>query len=381
MNRLFILLLLMLTLPSHLPADAQSSFRYGTLPELPSIDGKPNPGVAGAFAGISHGALLLAGGANFPNGYPWQNGRKAWQSAVYVLSEPGKSTHWQSAGTLPGPLAYGASVSWNEQLICIGGANADQQHAAVFSLTWHPKTRQVITKTLPDLPLALANLSASVLGHELYVFGGESSQGSVRSLFVLNLQHPESSWQSRADLPGQARSFTTLVAMPDADGGSLFVLGGRQTVAGQTTVFGDAYQYHPKQNTWQRLGNLPVAVAAHEAAGVDTNRLLLFGGDDGVRLRQIEALNNQITNQPDHPEKAKWVVQRNDLQMNHPGFRREIWQYRTDTKRWAVVGHMPFPAPVTTTAIRWGKSFLLPSGEVSPGIRTPTIRLITSVSP
>ncbi len=381
MNRLFIPLLLMLTLPNPLPADAQSSLRYATLPELPGIDGKPNPGVAGAFAGISHGALLVAGGANFPNGYPWQNGRKAWQSTIYALSEPGRSTHWQSVGTLPRPLAYGASVVWNERLICIGGTDAEQPYAAVFSLTWQPDTRQVHTETLPDLPLALANLSAAVLGHELYVFGGESSRGSVRSLFALNLQHPESGWQTRADLPGQARSFTALVALPQADGGSLFVLGGRQTVAGQTTIFGDAYQYQPSQNSWQRLADLPVAVAAHEAAGLGANQVWLFGGDDGVRLRQIEALNNRIANQPNHPDLSTWMTQRNDLQMNHPGFRREIWQYRTDTKRWSVVGRMPFPAPVTTTAVRLEKSFLLPSGEVSPGIRTPAIRLITPASP
>lgn len=369
--------IVLLSLLGYLSAYAQASFRYSQLPVLPDVNGKPNPGVAGAFAGVSHGALLVAGGANFPNGYPWQNGSKVWQSTIYVLVQPGKSAHWQQVGQLEKPLAYGASVTWKEQLICLGGNDADQRYADVFALTWDSATGQVRTESLPDLPQALANLSAAVLEDDLYVFGGESSQGPVRNLSVLNLQNPENGWQSRADLPGPARAFTALVALNQPENPSLFVVGGRQTVDNQTTVLGDAYQYHPKKNAWTRLPDLPVAVAAHEAAGLSANRLLLFGGDDGVQLRQIEELNNRIAKQPDSSEKAKCIAQRNDLQANHPGFRREIWQYRTDTRRWAVVGRMPFPAPVTTSAVHWGQSFVLPSGEVSPGVRTPTVQLIT----
>lgn len=37
------------------------------LPELPAVSGQPdNYGVAGAFSGIHNGALIVAGGANFP---------------------------------------------------------------------------------------------------------------------------------------------------------------------------------------------------------------------------------------------------------------------------------------------------------------------------
>ena len=49
----------------------QNRLQYSNLPPLPDGQGKPNPGVAGAFAGMSNGVLLVAGGANFPNGYPW----------------------------------------------------------------------------------------------------------------------------------------------------------------------------------------------------------------------------------------------------------------------------------------------------------------------
>ena len=42
-----------------------------------------------AVAGVSGGALLVAGGANFPDKKPWQGGTKVWYDTVFVLDEPG----------------------------------------------------------------------------------------------------------------------------------------------------------------------------------------------------------------------------------------------------------------------------------------------------
>ena len=48
--------------------------RFGVLPA--SEDGKPNPGVAGVFSGITDQYLIIAGGANFPDKRPWDGGIK-----------------------------------------------------------------------------------------------------------------------------------------------------------------------------------------------------------------------------------------------------------------------------------------------------------------
>jgi N-acetylneuraminic acid mutarotase len=356
---------------AQVPGGGPGRLRYSPLPDLPPQQGQANPGVAGAFAGVSHGALLLAGGANFPNGYPWQGGTKVWQPTIYMLTP--KSQQWRPAGVLAQPLAYGASVSWRNQLIGLGGNDATGRHAQVFTLTWDAATGQVQTGTLPALPLALANHAAAVLGDVLYAFGGESNHGTEKSLYALHLARPAAGWQKRADLPGPARAFTALVAQ----GGALYVLGGRETLAGTTTVFQDAYVYQPSQNSWAPLPDLPTPLAAHAAAAEGAHSLLIFGGDDGVRLGQIEALNRQLAALPAEADKADLTRQRNELQIVHPGFRREVWEYRTDTRTWSVADKLPFATPVTTPAVRWGQRFVLPSGEVSPGIRTPASWQIT----
>jgi len=41
-------------------------------------------GFAGGFAGHSQGALLFAGGANFPSAPPWEGSAKVWHDRVSV---------------------------------------------------------------------------------------------------------------------------------------------------------------------------------------------------------------------------------------------------------------------------------------------------------
>ncbi|MBD2756755.1 galactose oxidase [Spirosoma sp. BT704] len=361
------------TAPGFNPVSESVSCQYVRLPDLPAQHGRPNLGVAGAFAGVSHDALIVAGGANFPNGFPWQGGTKVWHSTVYVLVHKGDTYQWQSTQQLDRVRAYGGSVSWNEQLICLGGSDDKQRFADVFSLNWNPSSATLEQKPLPPLPMPLANLAATVSANKLYVFGGESNGGTEKGLYRLDLKEPTTGWQKLADLPGPARAYTAMTTQLNGTGQSLYVVGGRQTVEGVTTVYSDAYEYHISLNQWERLPDLPQTLAAHQVVASGLNSLLVFGGDDGQRLRQIEALNNRLKEQPAGKEKIRLTSERNDLQIKHPGFNRTVWQFRTVTKTWSVVDTLPFPTPVTTPIVRWKDHFIIPSGEVSPGIRTPTI--------
>ena len=69
----------------------------GKWAKLPAIPDKE--GFAGAFAGVSHGSLIVAGGANFPDKKPWDGGKKIWYDTVFVLERP--DGEWKVAGKLP----------------------------------------------------------------------------------------------------------------------------------------------------------------------------------------------------------------------------------------------------------------------------------------
>src|ERR1041385_6647101 len=113
--------------------------------QLPSLPHKE--GFAGSFAGVSHGALLVAGGANFPDKKPWEGGKKIWYDTVFVLEKPdGK---WKVAGKLPRLLGYGVSVTRGDCIVCVGGSDNSRHHADAFRLEW--KGGKLLTTDLPSL--------------------------------------------------------------------------------------------------------------------------------------------------------------------------------------------------------------------------------------
>ena len=86
------------------PIGAIPLSNWERLPDLPS-----KLGLAGAFAGVADGYLLVAGGANFPDQMPWDGGIKKWHDTVYALDKPDGA--WSIVGQLPIPLGYGVSVT------------------------------------------------------------------------------------------------------------------------------------------------------------------------------------------------------------------------------------------------------------------------------
>ena len=343
------------------------------LPDLPPQDGRPNPGVAGAFAGVSGGMLLLAGGANFPAGYPWEGGAKVWHATLYALRLASPAEGWQVVGSLPAARGYGGSARWRNQLLMVGGNDARQPYADVWTVRWEADRGTVRVDTLPSLPVPLANLSAVCWRDRLYAFGGESERGAVGSLYGLNLRNVDAGWQRLPDLPGPARAYSAMTAAA----GRLYVLGGRYTEAGRTRVLTDAYAFRIQTNRWERLPDLPGPLSAGSAVATG-GEVWTVGGDTGERLVQIEALNNRLRDLRPGPECDRLTADRNALQRDHPGFARAVWAYDPEQRRWLRRADLPFAVPVTTPVVAVPDGFILPSGEVSPGVRTPASWRITT---
>jgi len=124
MKRILCLLFLIVFIP--LTAIADQLFEWKELPELPPLpDKKIQPGLAGAFAGVHNDALIVAGGANFPDGLPWHKlpdgsqPKKIYNRDIYVLQ---KNREWIISDLkLSDGYSYGASISSDEGLICLGG--------------------------------------------------------------------------------------------------------------------------------------------------------------------------------------------------------------------------------------------------------------------
>ncbi|MCW3110020.1 MAG: Kelch repeat type 1-containing protein [Segetibacter sp.] len=339
-------------------------FTWRELPSLPD-----SFGFAGCFAGISNGALIVAGGANFPDGgAPWTGSKKVWSDKIFVLDKPGGK--WKVAGKLPQPLGYGVSVSWNNRLICIGGSNIDGHVASVWAISYSGK--KISFEKLPDLPRPLANSCGALLGNVIYIAGGlfkPESTSTANIFWSLDLVGKPNTrtWKQLEPWPGPPR----MLAVAGAQNGSFFLFSGadlhtKEGELPQREYLKDAYEFHPKKG-WKKLADLPhVVVAAPGPAYSDGQSLMIFGGDDGKLAPQASVLKER-----------------------HPGFSDEILSYNTLTNHWSIAAKIKTDkkedaatnpnrsiwAPVTTPMVVWDGNVVLPSGEVRPAIRTPKVMM------
>jgi len=345
-------LALLLCMPPTLAAATQTSnsrhlYRWQSLPDLPEA-----LGVAGPYAGLSNNAMILAGGAHFPVPL-FEGGKKLWVDDIYVLAkDPNDNYRWHTGYKLARPLAYGAAVTTDQGLICIGGCDANRFYPDVFSLHW--RNGKIERQQLPPLPKPCAFTSAANLDNVIYVAAGQTSPSATAAMsnfWALDLSDPKAAWQKLDPWPGPPR----ILPVASAHNGAFYLFSGAQLLPaadGKTTrrYLTDAYRFSPEQG-WRRIADLPAPVTAAPTPAVayGQSHIIVFGGDDGANADRV------------------W-----DLKNDHPGFSTDILAYHTITNTWTKMGTLP-AGHVTTTAVRWGDSVIMPTGEIRPGTRTPKI--------
>jgi len=321
-------------------------FSWGQARPLPDADG-----LAGSFAGVSGGALLLAGGTNFPgNQRPWTGGAKTWYDKIYVLETPGGS--WKEAGRLPRPLGYGISITGAGGLICLGGGDAQREYTDAFILQY--QAGGISTISLPPLPAPLVNGCGVLLQDRIFVLapGG--------AFWSLDLSASLQKWEILPAMPGPSR----ILAAAGAGENEVYIFGGvhLKDSAGTREYLKDCWKYRPGKG-WVRVADLPHPLAAAPAPAYQggQNHLVLFGGDDGSRAALTATLRD-----------------------DHPGFSSGIVAFNTITGAWSMVGGIPVErkpdaatnphgstyAPVTTPLVVWNGQVILPGGEARPGVRS-----------
>ena len=358
-----ILLLFLLFCRAALFAANPLSLNWHELPPLPD-----DHGFAGPFGGVSNDALIVAGGANFPDGPNWAGHPKVWHDRIFVLTQPDGA--WIESGRLPRPVAYGVSITWKDQIICIGGSDDERHIASVFSCQWIDQ--QIEINDWPSLPKPVANAAGVLLNDVIYVAGGSETPDSNTALhefWKLDLSEnaSERRWELLTSWPGSERILPVMAAQYD----KVLLVGGARLFAGSegevTREFlNDGYIYDPVNGTWKEISRLPRSIVAAPNPGIPLGfaDVLFFSGDDGENFfRQAE------------------------LRDNHPGFLETLYRYNMITDAWTPAGAFPkvrpselgehrnagtWP-PVTAPVLKWRGDYVIPSGEVRPGVRTPKV--------
>ncbi len=355
-----VLLALFLACPAALGGEGapppKQVLTWEELPPLPEA-----LGVGGAFAGVSGGKLIVVGGTNFPTPL-FQEGRKRWVDALFILAP--KAKEWRRWPW--GKVAYGASVTLEDSLLCIGGCNEEKCLPTVFDVfrsipcdVVEPGKAPHKPLRIPPLPKPCAMVNAAAIGKTIYVAGGQETMTAteaMRNFWALDLSAPrwEWEWQELEPWPGPGRILPVVAAQGNGYETQVYVISGAKLspdAEGKAvrTYLTDGYAYSPKAKRWRRIADVPRAVVAAPAIASGQSHILVFGGDDGENAARIQELKDK-----------------------HPGFSRDILAYHTITDTWAKMGEMPL-GQVTTTAVRWQGGIVIPSGEIRPGTRTPKV--------
>ncbi|WP_114940121.1 kelch repeat-containing protein [Mucilaginibacter endophyticus] len=351
------------------------------IPPAPGTD--KQLGLAGVFTGTSNGVLIIAGGSNFADGaMPWQGGKKLHYNDVYVLEKGSTGKfNWLKPKTehLPQKIAYGASTTLPEGIVCAGGETETSPGSAdVFLMNWDPVEKDMAFTDLPSLPLPLANACMTSIGKVIYLIGGESEGKPSAKCFTLNLADQEPRWKAIADLP-IAMSHSVAVTQSNGKYPCVYVIGGRSsTASGISDLHSYTFCYDPLINKWIGLSKVtdakqPINISAATAVAVGARHILLIGGDKGTIFHQIETYNALIAKAKTDKEKQSLQQQKLTLLNNHPGFSKDVFQFNTVSNSWQKIGHLPFYGQVTTTAVLWGSEIFIPGGEIKPGIRTAAV--------
>ncbi len=326
--------------------------RWDHLPSLPDKEG-----FAGMFSGVSNSALIVAGGANFPNGPHWEGGEKVWYDKIYILEDLAEG--WMEIkARLPNSLAYGVSVTHDNALICIGGEDGEKTYRNVIKIEW--TGQQANITYLEPMPVGLSRMAGGLLDDVVYVVGGRQNNEvplASNDLWAYHLGNPgpHNIWEKLAPLPGPSRIFPVVAVQDD----SLFVMSGMEIDpdgVGRHNVhvpyLNDGYRYFPgagkKHGRWQKIADLPrpVAAAASPAMTLGQSHFAIFGGLDGS-LRSLD-------------------------RRKVPPYSRNVLLYHTITNTWVPTSPIPLgKSRVTLPAVTWNGSYVLVSGESGPAKRSP----------
>ncbi|GAA2215324.1 hypothetical protein GCM10009850_107910 [Nonomuraea monospora] len=195
-----------------------------------------------------------------------------------------QATAWTDIADYPLPVAYNVAGGYEGKIYSVGGITPGAKLSSGYVYdpaagAWSP---------IADLPQPLSNATGIFLDGTMYVVGGTTGQGADdTAVSTVYAYHPDQdAWTRLADLPT-----TIMRASVAALGKQLYVVGGCvRDCAREASA--TAYRYDVKRDTWTAIAGYP-AHAYHLACAGVSDRIICAGGRDpsasGVENRELIA--------------------------------------------------------------------------------------------
>ncbi len=311
-------------------------------------------GVSAPFCGVVGDALVVAGGANFPDKSLLEGGAKRVYADIWALS----SGEWAHVGVLPDSTAYGATFAVDGALVLAGGNVCGVTTDKVYELSL--KDGAAVLRALPPLPEPMEQCGWTRDGDRLYLVGGVGTTG------VYACTVGEYVWTRLADLP---EPLVQPVAF--ASGGLLYVWGGFNPETLEVSDKGlvipadsSVIPAEEPESPWREAPSIPDGGTFVGATGatLPDGRLAVVGGVN--RAIFARALHNT-------PEDRIPYLSKEPAEYR---FRQAVYAFDPASGAWTLLGADPACALAGPgVAVRPGGGLYVAGGELKPGVRSPKL--------
>eukprot|EP01029_Cantina_marsupialis_P009437 TRINITY_DN21996_c0_g1_i1.p2 TRINITY_DN21996_c0_g1~~TRINITY_DN21996_c0_g1_i1.p2 ORF type:complete len:908 (+),score=93.42 TRINITY_DN21996_c0_g1_i1:4326-7049(+) len=367
-------------------------FHWKEITPLPPNSGADiQYGLANPFAGNVNGSIIVAGGCNFPQKPVYEGGKKKYYKDIFVLEQKSdEELSWKLAGNLPEEMAYGASVSVKEGLLCIGGRNSKESLNSVRFISWDSENKKVKIIDWPSLPYGMYNMGAALVEDVVYVAGGVANDqvsNTFLSLDISKIGTPDFKWEIHSDFPGPGRIQPVAVAQNDAEEAHFYLFGGSSYPEGQSspTVSTGGLEYNPRSREWSEIAICKAkdsdSIALHGASGValGTHHILFLGGINKDVFSYGWTLERELAQKKADKDTLGLGIL--EAKMHHYyvqdkswyQFNKKVMVYNTITDAWSNGSEFPFPATTGAPLVKTSAGWMVINGEIKPGVRTSKV--------
>ncbi len=359
--------------------DCRIPFNSFSFRSLPALQTGCTQGVAAAYAGVSNGWIVVAGGCNFPGTPAAQGGAKRFYDNIFALSTSNPSK-WKHSGRLPAAAAYGVSVTTPDGIVCAGGTDGTRSLSATWRIAAGSDGTVTVTP-LPPLPTALDNMAgAADKDGYIYVAGGQS--GGTPSHKAYRLKFPGGkSWERLPDFPGPPRLQASAAVQDNATGTAFYLIGGYHSGGTNTS----ALAYDPTARTWREsapitVNGKPVAVAGAVCASYGNSCIVCMGGVNRQVFDNALAALGDTAGPGGKARQAAYLLHEPEWYR----FNDSPLVYNTITDTWTVLpGNARLAragAAVADAGIGGRRSLVVINGELKPGIRSDRVTAVSAES-
>lgn len=341
---------------------------YGELPATPDMHA--SIGISASFTGILGNYLLVAGGANFPDGHPFfDQGIKAYYTDLWLFDTTASKLQPHQHLHLPYPVAHGALVHTAQSVLLIGGQNAAGPLSTILEVSLENGIPTI--RRWGDLPFTWHSGAAAWYQGEIFLFGGERNGQATAGVCRFNPN--TSQCQEQEPIPGPAR-----VQFPAQQLADTFYLFGGIDPKGSAKSFTqtDAYAFDMKTSKWSQLAdvtlqNQPFSVSGGAATILNDHEILLLGGVN------LELFNTTLTQfaQLQGEELTEYKTRYFHLTPEEINFSRQQLVFNTRTNQWSSLPDLvPFTGGAgPLTLARTAQHIYWIGGETKPGVRSPMV--------